>query len=130
MYKFDKNHQFGLADFNQPMGLKMNSENHWVKKAEMIPWEVIEEKYAALFPGKKGMPAKPLRTALVIIYTFTRDNPSYVESKYHVNSREEFSLRNLGLTYHEKQICVTDDRFIVDKSIVNGSMEEFDEVII
>lgn len=43
---------------------------------------------------------------------------------------EEFSLRNLGLTYHEKQICVTDDRFIVDKSIVNGSMEEFDEVII
>ena len=34
MYKFDKNHQFGLADFNQPMGLKMNPENRWVKKAE------------------------------------------------------------------------------------------------
>lgn len=64
MYKFDKNHQFGLADFNQPMGLKMNPENRWVKKAEKIPWEAIEEKYAALFPGKKGMLAKPLRTAL------------------------------------------------------------------
>lgn len=64
MYKFDKNHQFSLADFNQPMGLKMNSENRWVKKAETIPWEAIEEKYAALFPSKKGMPAKPLRTAL------------------------------------------------------------------
>ena len=64
MYKFDKNHQFGLADFNQPMGLKMNLENRWVKKAETIPWEAIEEKYAALFPSKKGMPAKPLRTAL------------------------------------------------------------------
>ena len=64
MYKFDKNHQLGLADFNQPMGLKMNPENRWVKKAEKIPWEAIEEKYAALFPGKKGMPAKPLRTAL------------------------------------------------------------------
>lgn len=63
MYKFDKNHQFGLADFNQPMGLKMNPENRWVKKAETIPWEAIEEKYAALFSGKKGMPAKPLRTA-------------------------------------------------------------------
>lgn len=46
------------------MGLKMNPENRWVKKAEKIPWEAIEEKYAALFPGKKGMPAKPLRTAL------------------------------------------------------------------
>ena len=64
MYKFDKNHQFGLADFNQPMRLKMNPENRWVKKAETIPWEAIEEKYAALFPSKKGMPAKPLRTAL------------------------------------------------------------------
>lgn len=64
MYKFDKNHQFGLVDFNQPMGLKMNPENRWVKKAETIPWESIEEKYVALFPSKKGMPAKPLRTAL------------------------------------------------------------------
>lgn len=64
MYKFDRNHQFSLSDFNQPLGLKMNPENRWVKKAETIPWEAIEEKYAALFPSKKGMPAKPLRTAL------------------------------------------------------------------
>lgn len=64
MYKFDRNHQFKLSDFNQPIGLKMNPENRWVKKAATIPWNGIEEKYAALFPGKKGMPAKPLRTAL------------------------------------------------------------------
>ena len=64
MYKFDRNHQFSLADFNQPMGLKMNPENRWVKKAATIPWEEIEDKYAALFPSKKGFPAKPLRTAL------------------------------------------------------------------
>ena len=31
MYKFYRNHQFSLADFNQPMGLKMNPENRWVK---------------------------------------------------------------------------------------------------
>ena len=64
MYKFDRNHQFKLSDFNQPMGLTMNPENRWVKKAAAIPWNEIEEKYAALFPGTKGMPAKPLRTAL------------------------------------------------------------------
>ena len=63
MYKFDKNHQFSLADFNQPMGLKMNPENRWVKKAETIPWDAIEEKYAALFPSKKGMPAKKRENA-------------------------------------------------------------------
>ena len=42
----------------------MNPENRWVKKAAMIPWEAIEEKYAKLFPSKTGMPAKPLRMAL------------------------------------------------------------------
>lgn len=73
---------------------------------------------------------KEVHNISVIIYTFTRDNPSYVESKYHVNSGDKFSLRNMGLAYHERQICVTDNRFIVDRSIVNGSVEEFDEVII
>ena len=64
MYKFNRYHQFGLDDFNQPIGLKMNPENRWVVKAESIPWDAIEEKYAALFPSKTGMPAKPLRMAL------------------------------------------------------------------
>lgn len=64
MYKREHYRQFGLADFNQPLGFKMNPENRWVKKAETIPWAEIEEKYAALFPSKTGMPAKPLRMAL------------------------------------------------------------------
>ena len=64
MYKFERYRQIGLADFNQPLGLKMNPENRWVKKAETIPWDAIEERYAKLFPSKTGMPAKPLRTAL------------------------------------------------------------------
>ena len=54
----------GLTDFNQPIGLKMNPENCWVKKAELIPWLAIEDHYAELFPSKTGMPAKPLRVAL------------------------------------------------------------------
>ena len=64
MYKKDRNHQFGLTDFDQPIGLKMNPENRWVKKAELIPWEEIEDRYANLFPSDTGMPAKPLRMAL------------------------------------------------------------------
>lgn len=64
MYKFDKDHQYSLSDFNQPLGMEMNPENRWVKKAAMIPWDEIEDRYAELFPSKVGMPAKPLRTAL------------------------------------------------------------------
>lgn len=64
MYKFEQYRQLGLANFNQPVGLKMNPEKRWVKKAETIPWGAIEEKYAKLFPGKTGMSSKPLRMAL------------------------------------------------------------------
>ena len=64
MYKFDRYHQFSLNDFNQPLGMEMNPENRWVKKAAMIPWDKIEDRYAGLFPNEVGMPAKPLQTAL------------------------------------------------------------------
>ena len=64
MYKKDRLRQLGLADFNQPVGLKMNSENRWIKKASIIPWDEIEDRYADLFPSDTGHPAKPLRMAL------------------------------------------------------------------
>ena len=64
MYKFKKEKQISFTDFNQPLGLQMNPDNRWVKKAEMIPWETIEAEYASLFPSHTGMPAKPLRMAL------------------------------------------------------------------
>ena len=64
MYKFKKDNQISFTDFNQPLGLQMNPDNRWVKKAEMIPWETIEAEYAKLFPSRTGMPAKPLRIAL------------------------------------------------------------------
>ena len=64
MYKFDRYHQYSLSDFNMPLGMEMNPENRWVKKATMIPWDEIEDRYAELFPSEVGMPAKPLQTAL------------------------------------------------------------------
>jgi len=63
MYKKNRNKQFSLSDFNQPMGLKINPENKWIKKAEMIPWSRIEDKYAALFESTTGTVTKPLRMA-------------------------------------------------------------------
>ncbi len=64
MYKFNRNRQFSFSDFNQPIELKMNPENRWIKKSETIPWDEIEERYSSLFPSRTGMPAKPLQTAL------------------------------------------------------------------
>ena len=79
MYKKDHNRQSCLTDFNQPIGLKMDPDNRWVKKAETIPWDQIEEKYAELFPSSTGMPAKPLRMALGSLL---------IQKKYDCSDRE------------------------------------------
>ena len=64
MYKKNRNKQINLTDFNQPMGLKLDPENKWIKKAVIIPWNRIEDKYATLFESTTGTVAKPLRMAL------------------------------------------------------------------
>lgn len=63
MYRFSDN-QLRFEDFEQPIGMKMNKENRWVKRAEMIPWEDIEKRYAELFENKKRNVANPLLMAL------------------------------------------------------------------
>jgi IS5 family transposase len=63
MYKFASK-QMKFSDFNQPLGLTMNPNNRWIKKAQIIPWDQLEKEYAALFTGKNGEVAKPLRLAL------------------------------------------------------------------
>lgn len=64
MYKPTDRRQPSFLDFNQPMGLKMNPENRWIKMADRIPWDAFETKYASLFPSGTGNVAKPLRMAL------------------------------------------------------------------
>lgn len=63
MYRYSDG-QISLTDFQQPLGMKLREDNRWVKKAQIIPWDRIEGRYAALFPSKTGNVAKPLRLAL------------------------------------------------------------------
>lgn len=64
MYIKNRKRQINFTDFNQPMGLHMNPENRWIKKAETIPWDDIENEYAKLFSDELGAPAKPVHAAL------------------------------------------------------------------
>ena len=63
MYRYS-NGQISLSDFKQPVGMNLKENNRRVKKAQTIPWTVIEKRYAALFTNRKGNVAKPLRLAL------------------------------------------------------------------
>lgn len=81
MYKKIQNRQFGLKDFNQPIGLEMNPNNRWVVKASNIPWDEIEEKYASLFESHTGNVAKPLRMALGSLIIITYSSVKGLKSK-------------------------------------------------
>lgn len=130
MYKFDKNHQFSLADFNQPMGLKMNPENRWVKKAETIPWDAIEEKYAALFPSKKGMPAKPLRTALGSLLIQKQFQYSDRELVEQIRENPYFQYF-IGLPGYQDKIAFVPSLLVeFRKRLSDEVLEEINEMII
>jgi len=60
MYK--RENQIKISDFVFAYGT-LNPENDWVKLAEMMPWDAVEEKYAAQFVND-GHPAHPARMAL------------------------------------------------------------------
>lgn len=53
--------QLRFEDFGQPAGMHLDPSNRWVQRAEEIPWDLLEEKYASLFPGRSGNVAKPVR---------------------------------------------------------------------
>jgi hypothetical protein len=83
MYKFASK-QIGLSDFGLPMGVELSAENRWVKKAETIPWDEIEFKYAALFKSAKGNVAKPLRLALGALLIQTERGTSDEETTFQI----------------------------------------------
>ena len=60
MYKDSS--QLRIEDFEFPYG-KLDPENDWIKLAELVPWDVAEERYAARFVNN-GHPAHPCRMAL------------------------------------------------------------------
>jgi transposase, IS5 family len=56
--------QMTIEDFTLPFEGKLKTDNRWVKMAEIIPWDEIEQEYAKLFENEIGNVAKPARMAL------------------------------------------------------------------
>jgi IS5 family transposase len=63
MYKSLINHQISFFDFNQSCGMQLDPNNEWVRLADSMPWNKLEEKYSAMFPSTTGRPAKPFQMA-------------------------------------------------------------------
>jgi hypothetical protein len=66
MYRTEDKQQLAFKDFYLPFGGKLNPTNRWVQLAQLIPWEDLEEEYAAgsLLRAAKELRPLPFRTAL------------------------------------------------------------------
>ena len=63
MYR-DYREQLEFVDFYLPFGGKVRKDNRWVRMAEALPWDVIEELYTRNLAGTgMGTPALPARVA-------------------------------------------------------------------
>ena len=63
-----------------PFGVDLDSENRWVKLAEIMPWEKIDQIYSKNFDGEKGKIAKTSRLAFGALYIKKRLNLSDEET--------------------------------------------------
>ena len=49
MYRREHRHQLSFKDFFLPFGGQLSGDNHWIKLAELILWDALEDDYAAQF---------------------------------------------------------------------------------
>lgn len=76
MYKKIEKDQQSFEEFQMPFGEKLSEHNRWVKTAKLIPWELVEELYAAAFKDDctDGRPPIPARIAFGAIYIKEQEN--------------------------------------------------------
>lgn len=63
MYK-KKNTEGEFPRIHLAFGGTLRADNRWVQLAQIIPWDVVEERYASKLCPDNGRPAVPVRVAL------------------------------------------------------------------
>lgn len=74
MYRKHDRDQLYLSDFNMPFGGKLRAENRWVKLAQLMPWDFIEDVYAQSMSEKMGGPSISARIAFGALYIKENEN--------------------------------------------------------
>ena len=99
MYRKSNREQMTVEDFVAPMGGKLDAENRWVKMANLMPWDMIEEIYSGKFKDERrdGRPPIPARIAFGALYIKEHENLPQERTMEHV-SENVYMQYFLGLT--------------------------------
>jgi hypothetical protein len=74
MYRKPDRNQFSLDEFILPFGGKLSKGNRWVKMAEMMPWEMIEDYYAESFKNIKPDGRRPISARVAFGSLYIKEN--------------------------------------------------------
>jgi hypothetical protein len=76
MYRKEDRMQLSLEEFRMPFGGKLSADNRWVQIAKLMPWELVEDLYAAAFKDENpdGRPPIAARIAFGAIYIKEQEN--------------------------------------------------------
>jgi hypothetical protein len=80
MYQIPENVQMALEDFKLPFGGKLDGENRWVQMAGYVPWEMVEEVYAAKFKNERPDGKKPISSRIAFGSLFIREHEKLVDT--------------------------------------------------
>jgi len=88
-----------VEDFVGPIGGKLSAENRWVKMANVMPWDLIEEIYSKTFKNDntEGRPPIPSRMAFGALYIKENENFPQRRTMEHI-SENVYMQYFLGLT--------------------------------
>ena len=94
--------QMTIEDFLLPFGGKLSAANRWVKLAELMPWEMIEDIYAKKFKNEKPDGRRPVSARIAFGSLHIQASECFTDEKTVENISENPYLQYfLGL--HEFQ---------------------------
>ena len=104
MYRRTIKGQMTLDSFILPFGGKLSADNRWVKMAEFMPWDMVEDVYnrTMKFESKDGRPPIPSRIAFGAI--FIKGNEAATDQKtLECTMENPYVQYFLGLTEFRKE---------------------------
>ena len=120
MYKKPWDNQLSMEEFFLPFGGRLSRNNRWVKLAQIIPWDHIEEEYMAQLNLEEGRPALSSRIAFGAIFIKEYMNFTDAETALAISEnpgmqyflgqhayRDEPLFDSSMMVHFRKRFCVT-----------------------
>jgi hypothetical protein len=74
----------GQIKMEIPFNVSLNHESKWIRLAEILPWERIDEEYAKNFKSNEGQIAKPSRLAFGALYIQVSEGFTDEQTREHI----------------------------------------------